>query len=146
MSDFSDFSSGLFISVNISSVVIVCVISGVAVRTWGHPIITYAKFSQKLKFLTPWYAHVRVRVSGLEMLGVFWKILRMYVMNDPLLKHEINNVGAISTSLHKLFYYSWNSSVCAYFYQSLVSFWCFIVNFEHISHLVLVFLLVTLSR
>ena len=40
----------------------------------GHPLSTYAKFSEKLTFLTPWYVHVRVRIRGLEML-VFRKIV-----------------------------------------------------------------------
>ena len=40
-----------------------------------HPLSTYAKFSNKLIFLTPRYEHVRVRITGLEML-VFRKILR----------------------------------------------------------------------
>ena len=26
----------------------------------SHPLSTYAKFTKKLTFLTPWYAHVRV--------------------------------------------------------------------------------------
>ena len=30
----------------------------------GHPFSTYANFSEKLTFLTPWYAHVRVRIRG----------------------------------------------------------------------------------
>ena len=47
----------------------------------GHPLSTYAKFSEKLTFLTPWYAHVCVHIRGLEML-VFWKILRMNLMDD----------------------------------------------------------------
>ena len=42
----------------------------------------YVKFSEKLTFLTPWYAHVRVRIRGLEML-VFRKILRTYLMDEP---------------------------------------------------------------
>ena len=29
-----------------------------------HPFSTCAKFSKKLTFLTPWYAHVRVRIRG----------------------------------------------------------------------------------
>ena len=29
-----------------------------------HPFSTYAKFSEKLTFLTPWYAHERVRIRG----------------------------------------------------------------------------------
>ena len=43
----------------------------------GYPLSTCANFSVKLTFLTLWYAHVRVRIRGLEML-VFRKILRMY--------------------------------------------------------------------
>ena len=50
--------------------------------TTGHPLSTYAKFSEKLAFLTPWYAHARVRIRGLEML-VFREILRTYLMDDP---------------------------------------------------------------
>ena len=45
----------------------------------GHSLRTYAKSSEKLTFLTLWYAHVRV--SGLEML-VFRKILRTYLTDD----------------------------------------------------------------
>ena len=40
------------------------------------------KFCKKLTFLTSWYAHVRVRISGSEML-VFRNILPTYSMNDP---------------------------------------------------------------
>ena len=29
-----------------------------------HSFITFAGFSEKLAFLTPWYAHVRVRIRG----------------------------------------------------------------------------------
>ena len=32
----------------------------------GHPLSMYAKFSKKLPFLTPWYAHVRVRIWGVR--------------------------------------------------------------------------------
>ena len=39
----------------------------------GHPWSMYAKFDEKLTFLTPWYAHVRVRIRGLWMI-FFWKI------------------------------------------------------------------------
>ena len=48
-----------------------------------HPLSTYANFFEKLTFLTPWYAHVRVRIRGLEML-VFQKILRTFLMDGPL--------------------------------------------------------------
>ena len=51
-------------------------------KVWSHPLSTYAKFSEKLAFLTPWYAHVRVRIRELEML-VFRKILRTYLMDEP---------------------------------------------------------------
>ena len=50
----------------------------------SHPVSVYAKYSEKLIFLTPRYAHVRVRIKGLEML-VFWKILRTHLMDDPCL-------------------------------------------------------------
>ena len=30
----------------------------------GHPFSTYAKFIEKLRFLTPWFAHVHVRIRG----------------------------------------------------------------------------------
>ena len=48
----------------------------------GHPLSAYTKFSEKLIFLTPWYAHVHVGIRGLEML-VFRKILRTYLMDGP---------------------------------------------------------------
>ena len=51
--------------------------------TRGRPLSMYAKFSEKLIFLTPWYVHVCVRIRGLEML-FFRKILRTYLMDDPL--------------------------------------------------------------
>ena len=53
------------------------------VRTRGHPLSKYAKFSAKLTFLTRWYAQERVRIRGLEML-VLRKILRKYLMDGPL--------------------------------------------------------------
>ena len=34
---------------------------------WDHSFSTYAKFSEKLTFLTPWYAHVSVRIRGWKM-------------------------------------------------------------------------------
>ena len=36
----------------------------------GHSFSTHTKFSKKLTFLVPWYAHV--------FLKVFWKTLRLY--------------------------------------------------------------------
>ena len=32
-----------------------------------YTVSTYAKFSEKQTFLTPSYAHARVRIKGLEM-------------------------------------------------------------------------------
>ena len=49
----------------------------------GHPLSTYAKFSDRLIFLTPCYAHVRVRIRELDIL-VFRKTLRTYLMDHPL--------------------------------------------------------------
>ena len=37
---------------------------------WVHPFSTHAKFSEKLTFLTPRYAQVRVRLRGEEKLVV----------------------------------------------------------------------------
>ena len=53
-------------------------------KNWqrGHPLSTYAKFPEKLTFVTPWYVHVRVHIRGLQML-IFRKILRTYLMDDP---------------------------------------------------------------
>ena len=46
------------------------------------PLSTYAKFSEKLTFLNPRYAHVGVRIRRLEML-VFRRILRTYLIDGP---------------------------------------------------------------
>ena len=56
----------------------------------GHPLSTYAKFSEKLTFLTPWYAHLRVRIRGLEMLD-FENILRTYLMHGPTDDYPISS-------------------------------------------------------
>ena len=32
----------------------------------NHPFSKYLKFSEKLTFLTPWYAYVRVRIKGVR--------------------------------------------------------------------------------
>ena len=65
---------------------------------WVHSLSTYAKFSVKLTFLTPWYAHVRVRVRGSEML-VFRKILRTYEMNDPNLYFDFSRIRKSSSQV-----------------------------------------------
>ena len=79
----SDEEVGLFISLCLESLVIA--VFGIR----GHSLSTYAKFSEKLTFLTPWYAHVRVRIRGLKML-IAQKILRTYLMDDPLVYHKIS--------------------------------------------------------
>ena len=63
-------------------------------ETWGHPLSTYAIFSEKLTFLTPLYAHIGVRIRGLEM-SVIRKILRTYLMDGPdVLREFVNeNIG-----------------------------------------------------
>ena len=43
-----------------------------------HPFSMYAKFSEKLTFLTSWYAHICVRSRGLKIL-VLQKIVRTYL-------------------------------------------------------------------
>ena len=35
-----------------------------SIGIWDHSFSTYAKFSEKLTFLTPRYAHIRIRVVG----------------------------------------------------------------------------------
>ena len=40
-------------------------------RNGNHLFSTYAHFSKKLNFFTPWYAHVRVRIRGLLIFGKF---------------------------------------------------------------------------
>ena len=54
-------------------------------HVWNQCFVlsTYAKFSEKLTFLSPRYAHARVRIRGVEML-VFRNILHTYVMDDSL--------------------------------------------------------------
>ena len=52
-----------------------------------YPLSTHAKFSERLTFPTPWYAHVRVRIRGLEKL-VFRNILRTYLINGWPLTHK----------------------------------------------------------
>ena len=51
-------------------------------KVWVHTLSTYTKFSEKLKFLTPWHANVRIRIRELKML-VLRKILPTYLMDEP---------------------------------------------------------------
>ena len=63
---------------------------------WGHPISTYAKCFEKLTFLAPWYADVRVRVRirVLEML-LLGKNLPTYKLDLPW-KENIKSVYVYS--------------------------------------------------
>ena len=47
----------------------------------GHLLSTYTKFSEKLTFLTPRYAHVRVYQGEVRNVS-FLKILRMHLVDD----------------------------------------------------------------
>ena len=60
-------------------------------RNRAYPFSTYPKFSEKLIFLTPRHAHVRVRIRGFAML-VFRKILRTYLMNGPIFDCPITHL------------------------------------------------------
>ena len=63
---------------------------------WGHPISTYAKFFEKLTFLAPWYAdvrvHVRIRVFEMLLLG---KKLPTYKFDLPW-KENIKSIYVYS--------------------------------------------------
>ena len=78
----------------------------------------YAEISGKLTFLTPWYAHVRVRIRGLEML-VFRKILRTYLMDDPIhlwRPHGRSVCGVLKFSRLRILLF-WGNSSIAHFLQ-----------------------------
>ena len=67
----------------------------------GHPLRTDVKISEKLTFLTTWYALVRVRIIGLEIL-VFRKILRTYLTDDPLHKKPWLLTGNVTNKVKRL--------------------------------------------
>ena len=58
-----------------------------ALETWStirdYLCRIYGKFPEKLTFLTAWYVHKQVRITGSEML-VLRKILRKFYIHDPL--------------------------------------------------------------
>ena len=64
-----------------------------------HPLSMYAKFTEKLTFLTPIYA----RISGLEML-VFQKKIAYVVMDGPLHGTKLIAVFTIKPYLPKVFW------------------------------------------
>ena len=61
-----------------------------------HLFSTYTKVSEKLTFLTPWYAQLSVSIMGLEML-VFQKILHACKMDgSPSVTSQENVLSLIS--------------------------------------------------
>ena len=54
-----------------------------ALQLYQTSLSTYVTFSEKLRFLTPSYAPLPVRIRGLEMF-VFRKILHTYLMDRPI--------------------------------------------------------------
>ena len=52
----------------------------------GHPFSKYAKFSGKLTFLTPWYAHVNVHQNSAHLLNE-WPPMAS-VISNKLIKYE----------------------------------------------------------
>ena len=92
------YSDCLFKIVSHPSVLIMPWVFRSLCNIWGHPLNTYVKSSEKLTFQTPWYAHVRVRIRGLEML-VFGKILRTYlwILGSNQWEAEINGVLCFNT-------------------------------------------------
>ena len=65
-----------------------------------HSFRTCAKFSEKLTFLSPWYANVRVRIRGWKML-TFWKIFSdvpsewFQAMNQVHQAYQVYHKGAM---------------------------------------------------
>ena len=64
----------------------------------GSSLNYVRKIFRKTNFLTPWYAHVRVRIRGLEML-VFRKILRTYLLDSTPKKYVLHFVNATATQV-----------------------------------------------
>ena len=94
----------------------------------GGPLSTFAKFSEKLTFPSSWYAHVRVRIRGSQML-VFRKMLRTYLMDGPIL----NNILVLWRTYTRLTHISgWN---VFNFIRSIVS-WMKIRNNVAISRII----------
>ena len=63
-----------------------------------HPFSTYAKFFEKLTFLTPWYTHVRARIRNVSFLENFaytlneWSLCNVHkTVCIPTKKHEMIN-------------------------------------------------------
>ena len=57
----------------------------------GHSFSTYAKFSEKLTF-TSWYAHVSVRIRGLEILVFLENVV--YVLNEwPQIWEKLHKIN-----------------------------------------------------
>ena len=69
----------------------------------------HAKFSEKRTFLIPWYAHVGVRIMGLEMF-IFRKILRALFSRNT--RFEIHPFALFRRNIFLLYF----GPVCLFFW------------------------------
>ena len=53
----------------------------------GHPLSTYAKFSEKLTFLTPWYAQVLLVQMDILLKLAFYAWLYTFFISNPQSKN-----------------------------------------------------------
>ena len=70
----------------------------------GHPLSTYAKFSEKLTYLTPWYEHVRglfVRIKSMQ-LGFSGFSKHVSCLMRLFRQYELQNVLMVSSSMQTL--------------------------------------------
>ena len=81
-----------------------------AIEVWGHPFSTYAKFSEKLTFLTPWYAYVRVRIRGNKML-FFGKFCVHTKWMNPAMKIKSRNSENFQSTFPFFFCYYKNKTI-----------------------------------
>ena len=119
----------------------------------GHSFSTYPNFSEKIIFFSPWYAHIHMcSYKGIRNISFRKILLIILILRRSILRSEKPNpVGNYMFTVKNR--KTWTRcEICSklkiktperrYWPRSGV----FIANFEHISHLVLLFLLLTLSR
>ena len=119
----------------------------------GHSFSTYPNFSEKIIFFSPWYAHIHMcSYKGIRNISFRKILLIILILRRSILRSEKPNpVGNYMFTVNNR--KTWTRcEICSklkiktperrYWRRSGV----FIANFEHISHLVLLFLLLTLSR
>ena len=120
----------------------------------NHQFSTYAKFFQKLTFLTPWYAHERV--SGGKKCYFFGKFCVRTQWTNPYWilaasnshKSSLHLLVQIQQSKWKTIFWNlfkfnnkdtWRTTIMSVSYF-------FFVSFEHILEIVLIFPLLTLNK